>query len=81
MLFLTTAIFDPRQELQLQGEGIAMMVKFNPFDDPTFQGEALRKLKPLLGGRGGARGGRGARGATQDAAPPPSRRVLLRNEG
>ena len=83
-LFLATNVFNPLQELQLEGEGIAMMVKFNPLDDPTFQDEALKKLKTLLGGRGGAgrgRARRGARGAAQDAAPPPSRRVLLRNEG
>ena len=76
-LFLTSTVFDPAQELLLPDEGIAMMVKFNPFDDPAFERKALEKLRSQLGG---ARGGRGARGAAQAAAPPPSRQVLLRNE-
>jgi hypothetical protein len=36
MLFLTTAVFNPGDELQLRGEGIRMEVRLYPFDDPGF---------------------------------------------
>jgi len=44
-LFLTITIFNPGQELLLQGDGIAMMVKVNPFGDPVFERKALKMLK------------------------------------
>jgi hypothetical protein len=44
-LFLTTTIFNPGQELLLQAQGIAMVLKLNPFDDPVFEAKALEVLK------------------------------------
>jgi hypothetical protein len=52
-LFLTTTICNPGQELQLQDQGIAMVLKLNPFGDPGFEREALKVLKlPADGARG-----------------------------
>ena len=65
MLFLTTAVFSPGEELLLSGEGIRMEVRLYPFDDPIFQKDALAQL-----GRAGAKG--------LDKFP---RTMLLRNEG
>jgi hypothetical protein len=49
-LFLTTAIFNPGQELLLQAQGIAMVLKLNPFGDPVFEAEALEVLKSTADG-------------------------------
>jgi hypothetical protein len=65
MLFLTTAVFNPGDELLLTGEGIRMDVRLYPFDDPVFQGKASAALR-----RAGAKG--------LDKFP---RTMLLRNEG
>jgi hypothetical protein len=49
-LFLTTTIFNPGQELLLQAQGIAMVLKLNPFGDPIFEAKALKVLKSTADG-------------------------------
>ena len=49
-LFLTTTICNPGQELLLRNQGIAMVLKLNPFGDPVFEAEALKVLKSTADG-------------------------------
>ena len=70
LLFLTTTVFNPEQELALQ-DGIAMMVRFDPFDDPAFREEALAKLHA----------GRDEKARSRLRLGEFPREVKLRNEG
>jgi hypothetical protein len=73
LLFLTTTVFNPEQELALQddGPGIAMMVRFDPFDDPAFREVALAKLHA----------GRDEKARSRLRLGEFPREVKLRNEG